>query len=405
MASPVFVELQTDAFSKNVKTEAELAQAAAHVRRPTRGFEIKEDTYATIRILRSDGTPIPLVDSGGAFEGPDGKTYSTSYTNFIIQNIQDDRQEKSQVLETFGDSYIFFFGERPRILRVDGILMNTRDFNWRTEFWHNYETYLRGTKLVEQDARIYLHYDDVLVEGYMLGATAIERAEMPYHIQFGFTLFVTNHQYLSMVGQKEYPIRHYVELKPFLTHQNTDAARDVLMSHGVQVSESESLRNTIANAMEKAQSYYYPAQAIVGATVTGGAEGFGSAATLLAAIEALRLTEEKLSKQPPVPRTIPYRSAIRDNVDEYMEPGVDEWQSTMPSKADMVYMSEYKTPEDVKPVISTELIELGVAGMLDFSAEVAEFFEGDFSFFVSPGGPTFRTASIKTTGYGHEPHG
>lgn len=82
------------------------------------------------------------------------------------------------------------------------------DFNWRTEFWYNYENYLRGTKLVEQNARIYLHWDDIVVEGYMLGADAADDADMPYHIPFTFQLFVTNHTYLSQyLGLPEYPIR------------------------------------------------------------------------------------------------------------------------------------------------------------------------------------------------------
>jgi hypothetical protein len=35
----------------------------------------------------------------------------------------------------------------------------------------------------------------------------MESAENPYHIQFAFTLFVTNSTYLSTIGNEDYPIR------------------------------------------------------------------------------------------------------------------------------------------------------------------------------------------------------
>ena len=228
----VYVELQTDAFADVLAVQKMTERDFTGVRRPYRGIEIKDDTYAVMKVLRSDGSAIPLVDSGGermpqagadtkAGSGTSSSSNSANrapmattftYSNFIIQSIQDNRQEKSQILETFGDPFIFFFGERPRILNVSGLLMNTRDFNWRTEFWYNYENYLRGTKLVELNARIYLFWDDVLVEGYMLGAQAQDAADMPYHIPFSFSLFVTSHTYLGSIGDDAYPITTAVSL-------------------------------------------------------------------------------------------------------------------------------------------------------------------------------------------------
>lgn len=217
-----FVEVRTDGFAKNVNTIADSASIyGTSARRPLRGIEIKDDTYATLRVMNDDGTSISLVDAGSNRIASDtddkmqtGSTQSAArggrsnnYTNFIIQGVQDVREEKMQIMETFGDSYLFFFGERPRLLQVSGLLFNTLDFNWRTEFWINYENILRGTKLVQRNARIYLHWDDVIVEGYMLGATARDDAEMPYHVPFQFTLFVTNHTYVSayVVGDRRFP--------------------------------------------------------------------------------------------------------------------------------------------------------------------------------------------------------
>ena len=72
----------------------------------------------------------------------------------------------------------------------------------------------RGTKLVEQNARLYLHWDDIIVEGYVLGAQAQDVADLPYHIPFSFTLFVTNHTYLSAIGDDMYPVRDGAKVTP-----------------------------------------------------------------------------------------------------------------------------------------------------------------------------------------------
>ena len=218
-----FIELRTDAFAGNMTglriDQLDISKGGAitqaPVRRPLRGIEIKDDRYATIRVIKSDGTDIPLFDSGSINKASDSSTASSIvYSNFILQNVDDVRQEKSQLMETFGDTYVFFFGERPRILQVSGLLFNTLDFNWRSEFWRNYETVFRGTKLVEQNARLYLQWDDIIVEGYVLGAQAQDVADLPYHIPFSFTLFVTNHTYLSAIGDDMYPVRYGAKVTP-----------------------------------------------------------------------------------------------------------------------------------------------------------------------------------------------
>jgi hypothetical protein len=177
-----------------------------------------------------------------------------NYSNFIIQRIDESRQEKSQVLETFGDTFIFFFGERPRIINVSGLLMNTLDFNWRTEFWHNYENTLRGTRLVEQNARMYLHWDDIIVEGYMLQAQARDDSEMPYHIPFSFSMFVTSHIYLSQIGSEDYPITTAVNLEPLLHLKDVARAKRELREYAISAEEVRSTTEAVRLAAENAEA-------------------------------------------------------------------------------------------------------------------------------------------------------
>lgn len=226
----VFIELTTDAFRDTFATTAAGKRnsnqqqnpysraGAVSVRRPLRGLEIKEDTYAIIRVIQADGTEVQLVDGGATI----GQT--TGWSNFILQSVQESRMEKNQIVETFGDSYIYFFGEAPRFLEVSCLLINSNDFNWEAEWWYNYDNYLRGTKSVELGARTYMFYDDNIVEGYMLQAQAVKVAEEPLTVRLSYRLFITNYQNISFVGDTSFPIRSMVNLPAGLSL--TDAPSD-----------------------------------------------------------------------------------------------------------------------------------------------------------------------------------
>jgi hypothetical protein len=158
-----------------------------------------------MKAVLPDGTPIPLISSNNA----EGKV--KGWTNFMLQSVQESRVEKQQMIETFGDTYVWFFGESPRFLDVQAIVLNSNDFNWEAEFWANYERYFRGTKLTELGARLYLCYDDTIVEGYMMNAQAQKTAQQPLEVPIAFRLFVTGSTNVSNVGSGAFPIRASVQ--------------------------------------------------------------------------------------------------------------------------------------------------------------------------------------------------
>lgn len=169
------------------------------VRRPVRGISVKDDTYATMRVVTGDGKAILLTDAAGK-HGTQTNRKTAAYSNFLLQQVSEERAEKQQILETFGEPYIFLFGERARIITFAGVLLNTFDFNWEAEWWHNYETYLRGTRCVENDARVFISYDENLVSGYIIGSSSTKSTQDPNYVQFQFTLFLTGYSNFSDIG-------------------------------------------------------------------------------------------------------------------------------------------------------------------------------------------------------------
>lgn len=207
-----FVQIEPDAFNQvfaEVATEDNIGAGNGssslgnpktgmyhHVRRPVRGIQIKDETYATIQVRRSNGVAIPLFDAAAK----DNTGMGLKNSNFLIQSVSEQRAEKHQVILTFGEPYIFFFGEHPRMINVSGILLNTEDFNWRAEWWENYDRFLRGTQCVRTKTRVYLSWDDIVVEGYITQANAVEDASNRNLVQFSFQLFLTNYQNISNIG-------------------------------------------------------------------------------------------------------------------------------------------------------------------------------------------------------------
>jgi hypothetical protein len=350
----VFVELTTDSFTDTFNAASRAKQqrrraGSDSVRRPLRGLEIKDDTYAILKVVQSDGQPIAMVDSGTK------SGTNTQYANFILQSVQEARMEKHQIVETFGEPYIYFFGESPRFLDVTAVLVDSNDFNWYAEWWQNYNMYLRGTRSVELGARTYLFYDDNIVEGYMLSAQARKTSDTPLMVMLQFRLYLTNYSNVTIVGDAADP--------RYPTYVNMPADATLTTSDQFQVgppTEPENYVDIYESGLNSAYLGAYQQGGIgvsagvaLGASLGAGAgigvgavagvgagAGFGGGASLSAALRAgVRYTgtpyvDQYLSDASSAQgtqdnnfRTLPTRGLIQDNQ--------DEWTGASPTPVDL----------------------------------------------------------------------
>ena len=188
--------------------------------RPINGIVVRPNTQAFVQVMRADGVVLKVFNqltsaqnnveskygtsqylSGAAGLGGT-EPMATAWTDWLLQAVREERMEKTQIVETFGETYLYAFGEKPRTLVFSGLLMNTTDFNWRGTFWENWDKYFRATKLIENNARIYIGFDDIIVEGYPLNAVASQTADSPNAMSFSFNFFVTN--YTNISAQRGY---------------------------------------------------------------------------------------------------------------------------------------------------------------------------------------------------------
>ena len=243
----VFIELVSDAFqdtfAQKVTSTSDSRRAGVDsARRPLRGLEVKDDTYAVLKLVQANGHELHLFDQSSST----GQTQS--FCSFILQSVREARMEKHQIVETFGEPYIYFFGEQPRFLDIQAVLVDSFDFNWYAEWWQNYDQYLRGTRSVELGARTYLFFDDNVVEGYMLMADTQKVSEQPLMVRLTFRLFLTNYSNVTFVGDPEFPTRPSISVPADASLTASD-----MFSGGTSSGQFQSYQDEYTAALAAAQ--------------------------------------------------------------------------------------------------------------------------------------------------------
>ena len=142
----------------------------------------QEDTEATIRIIKED-TKADILPP---------------YTKFILESVQEAHSERQQIVETFGDYYVFMFGERPPMYNFGGSLINSRNINWVSDFMLLYERYFRGTRCAEQKTRVLLTYGGRQIEGYIINTSNQTAASSQEAVNFSFQMIVTSRKILGV---------------------------------------------------------------------------------------------------------------------------------------------------------------------------------------------------------------
>lgn len=202
-----YVTIQEDRFSRSISVarQEEIALRAkkpsrqSPVRRPLSGLEIKDDTYATLEIRDASGQTLGALKNTSTDRE---NLYETYTSNFSVEAITEQRNEKSQIIQTFGDDFIFFFGERPVQLNIALVLPDAKNFRWHQEFWENYSDQLRGTRVAQQETRAYFTLDDRIFEGCLLNANFSRQANTHNMVRVNITFLVTNTIWLKPLTNK-----------------------------------------------------------------------------------------------------------------------------------------------------------------------------------------------------------
>jgi hypothetical protein len=140
------------------------------------------DTFAD-----ANNSPASIRIYGSSNANEQERDFIPAYTKFILSGTQEAHQERAQIVETFSDFYVFFYGEKPPIYTYNGFLINAKNINWVADFMYYYDNHMRGTKCVESKTRLILTYGGRQVEGYILSFGMQTQAETENGVPITFT--------------------------------------------------------------------------------------------------------------------------------------------------------------------------------------------------------------------------
>jgi hypothetical protein len=112
------------------------------------------------------------------------------FRQFILMSLGEASQERMQIVETSEDFQLLFYGRRPEVLQIQGILKNTMDNPWNMNMLFLWDNYMRGTKLAEQGNILQLYADRNLYSGYPFGFQRSKVAPNDFIVTFSFSLIV-----------------------------------------------------------------------------------------------------------------------------------------------------------------------------------------------------------------------
>lgn len=158
---------------------------------------IDRGQWGYIRLLGYDG-------QGSATEGvsevyqqslnllTQGEEAGAGYDKFLITNISSSMDEKVQVTEVFGDTEVaYYFGRSPMMFNVSGLLFDSRDNSWFTDWIHTYNDILRGSKLAQKREQVQLVLPSMTVNGAITNFAWSQDSQNDVAIKFQFTMLIT----------------------------------------------------------------------------------------------------------------------------------------------------------------------------------------------------------------------
>jgi hypothetical protein len=154
---------------------------------------------------------------------------------FYLQGITKPKMERFQIVETFGESKLFFFGERTKVYSINGIVIEAQNadmafydsynyappkmnvdllanddwanfkkeynkFRWSTALQTLYDNELRGTQLAKNGNIAALYVDKTMIQGYPVQLQTSRDANNPAIVQFQMTWVIYKEQFLDTGG-------------------------------------------------------------------------------------------------------------------------------------------------------------------------------------------------------------
>lgn len=188
-----------------------------------------------------------------------GDSITKFITNkFLLQSITKPRMERFQIVETFRNAHVYFFGERTKVYSITGELIEgldstdpnnddgTRDqYRWSTSLQTLYDNYLRGSQLASAGNIAILIFEKMMLKGYPLQLQIQRSVTTPYMTNFQMTWAIYDEQFLDDTSDSLYQISDVIKQQIGLLSNKIAALTDKL--NKLQTKASKFLTNLTDN--------------------------------------------------------------------------------------------------------------------------------------------------------------
>lgn len=120
--------------------------------------------------------------------------YGMGYIDFLLTSAVEAYQEKVQIVDVLSDNYVaYYFGAQPPVFQYSGVLLNSKQDDWRSAFTIIYNDIIRGTELARRRAVVTLSYDNMAVTGTVMNMSQNFSADGPFYqlaASFNFSMLV-----------------------------------------------------------------------------------------------------------------------------------------------------------------------------------------------------------------------
>lgn len=135
-----------------------------------------------------------MIDEGGKS--------SFGYDGFLLTGVSSDLSEKVQITEVFGDNeVIYYFGRQPMLFNISGVLFDSPDNTWFTDWLRLYSEFMRGTQTAKNYELLKLVLPNMAITGTMTSFSWRQDSQRDVDIPFSFQFIAKVIQPIPATGK------------------------------------------------------------------------------------------------------------------------------------------------------------------------------------------------------------
>lgn len=109
------------------------------------------------------------------------------YDKFLLTGVQASFDEKVQITQVFGDAeVVYYFGRQPIVFTLSGVLIDSVDNNWFTDWIKIYSEALRGTQLAKNYELLKIILPNMAITGSIMNFSWQQNSARDVDIPFSF---------------------------------------------------------------------------------------------------------------------------------------------------------------------------------------------------------------------------